>query len=140
MFSYVRRVQFYETDAQSIVHHSNYFKYLEEARGELLRSLGFPYSSLRQKGLEVVLLSASCEFLKPLVYDEEFRVHVNISHLDRFTFSFEYLLETNTELKAKANTRHCILKEKKIVSIPKEIRESLSQFFSGPCRHSKSQR
>ncbi|MFZ8784978.1 hotdog domain-containing protein, partial [Thermocrinis sp.] len=37
---YRRRVQFYETDAQGVMHHSNYFRLFEEARGELLRSLG----------------------------------------------------------------------------------------------------
>lgn len=130
MFSYRRRVQFYETDAQGIVHHSNYFKYFEEARGQLLRFLGFPYSKLREKGYEVVLLKADCEFIKPLYYDEEFQIDLSLSSIDRFTFSFDYLVNSSDLLKAKGYTKHCILREGKIVSIPSEIKESLSLFFS----------
>ncbi len=127
-------MQFYETDAQGIVHHSNYFRYFEEARGELLRSLGLPYSKLREEGYEVVLLSASCEFLKPLYYDEMFTIELNLSHIDRFTFSFEYLLKSSEIPKAKGYTKHCILKEGRLVSIPKHIKERINQFFSNPCK------
>ncbi|MFN3976287.1 MAG: acyl-CoA thioesterase [Aquificaceae bacterium] len=134
MFSYRRRVQFYETDAQGIVHHSNYFKYFEETRGELLRSLGFPYSKLREEGYEVVLLSASCDFLKPLYYDEEFTISLSLSHMDRFTFSFEYLLKSSDLLKARGSTKHCILKKGKLVSIPKDVKEKLNQFFLSLCK------
>lgn len=140
MFIYRRRVQFYETDAQGIVHHSNYFRYLEEARGELLRSLGYPYSRLREEGLEVVLISASCEFIKPLYYDEEFEVELGLPHLDRFTFSFQYTLMASGILRTKGNTKHCIIREGKITSIPLHLRERLIQFFSSPGKHSESQR
>jgi len=63
---YRRRVQFYETDAQGVLHHSNYFRLFEEAQGRsYLRSLGVPYSKLREEGYEVVLLEAECRFKKP---------------------------------------------------------------------------
>jgi acyl-CoA thioester hydrolase len=122
---YRRRVQFYETDAQGIVHHSNYFRYFEEARGDLLRSLGLPYSKLREEGYEVVLLSAFCEFKKPLFYDEEMLIKVSLSYMDRFTFSFDYQVCVEEELRAVGNTKHCILKNSKISSIPNIIRDVL---------------
>jgi hypothetical protein len=49
------------------MHHSNYFRLFEEARGELLRSLGIPYSKLREEGYEVVLLEA--EFYKLFAFN-----------------------------------------------------------------------
>lgn len=123
--TYVRRVHFYETDAQGIVHHSNYFRYFEEARGELLRSLGLPYSALRKEGYEVVLLEASCEFKKPLLYDEEVYIEVSLSHMDKFTFSFDYKVSAEGKLRALGHTRHCILKNSKIISLPAKIKEYL---------------
>jgi len=122
---YRRRVQFYETDAQGIVHHSNYFRYFEEARGDLLRSLGLPYSKLREEGYEVVLLSAFCEFKKPLFYDEEMLIKVSLSHIDRFTFSFDYQVCVEKKLRAVGNTKHCIIKNSKISSLPNIIRDVL---------------
>ena len=122
---YRRRVQFYETDAQGIVHHSNYFRYFEEARGDLLRSLGLPYSKLREEGYEVVLLSAFCEFKKPLFYDEEMLIKVSLSYMDRFTFSFDYQVCVEEKLRAVGNTKHCIIKNSKISSLPNIIRDVL---------------
>ncbi len=123
-FTYRRRVQFYETDAQGVVHHSNYFRYFEEARGELLRDRGLPYSRMREEGFEVVLLEAKCEWKKPLIYDEEFSVELKVSHMDRFTFSINYRLLCDGELRALGETRHCVLREGKIVSIPQSVRSA----------------
>jgi len=44
---YKRKVQFYETDAQGVVHHSNYPRYFEEARGYYLEKIGYPYEKIR---------------------------------------------------------------------------------------------
>ncbi|MCS7284227.1 MAG: acyl-CoA thioesterase [Hydrogenobacter thermophilus] len=124
--TYVRRVQFYETDAQGIVHHSNYFKYFEEARGDLLRSAGLAYSQLRKEGYEVVLLEAFCKYKKPLFYDEEVHIEVSLTHMDRFTFSFDYRVVVQRELRATAYTKHCLLKNSKLYSIPDKIKEVLT--------------
>ena len=40
MFTYKRRVKFYETDGMRVVHHANYLRYFEEARVEYLRAGG----------------------------------------------------------------------------------------------------
>ena len=122
---YERRVQFYETDAQGIVHHSNYFRYFEEARGEFLRDIGMPYSEMRKLGYEVVLLSASCEFKKPLYYDEIATIELRLNNLNRYAFEFEYRVLVEGELRATAHTRHCVVRDGKIVSIPQEIRDKL---------------
>ncbi len=124
---YRRRVQFYETDAQGIVHHSNYFRYFEEARGEFLRTLGHPYSKIREKGYEVVLLEACCNFKKPIFYDELIEIELEVLKIDRFTFEFGYRVSVGGESKAEGRTKHCMVRNGKIVSIPEELREKLSE-------------
>ena len=47
MFTYKRRVTFYETDGMKVVHHANYLKYFEEARVEYLRCLLYTSPSPR---------------------------------------------------------------------------------------------
>ncbi len=122
---YRRRVHFYETDAQGVVHHSNYFRYLEEARDIFLRERGYPYSKLRDKGFEVVLLETLCVFKKPLHFDDLFEIHLIPKEITRFTFSFDYKIFANNELKATAYTKHCVIREGKIVSIPGELLREL---------------
>ncbi len=122
---YRRRVQFYETDAQGVVHHSNYLRYFEEARGEYLRQMGMPYSEIRKEGYEVVLLEACCKFKKPLFYDELVEVELSLESLDRFTFSFTYNVYVEDELRAEGRTKHCMVSGGKIVSVPEEIKRRL---------------
>jgi acyl-CoA thioester hydrolase len=120
---YRRRVQFYETDAQGVLHHSNYFRLFEEARGELLRSLGIPYSKLREEGYEVVLLEAECRFKKPILYDEEVCVEIRLDSMDRYFFGFSYRLSVENDLRAEGKTKHCFVREGRLTSIPKKVRE-----------------
>ena len=46
MVHYDHKVQYYETDGMGIVHHSNYIRWFEEARVDLLEQLGFGYRNL----------------------------------------------------------------------------------------------
>ena len=124
---YRRRIQFYETDAQGVVHHSNHFRMFEEARGEFLRKLGMPYSMIREMGYEVVLLEACCRYKRPIFYDEEVEVELELGRMDRYTFEFSYRVKVGGELRAEGRTKHCMIKEGKLVSIPHFLRERLRE-------------
>lgn len=47
---YVRKVQYYETDRMGIVHHSNYIRWMEEARTDVLEQIGLPYDKIERAG------------------------------------------------------------------------------------------
>ena len=51
MYSYFHKIQYYETDKMGIVHHSNYFRWMEEARLEWMQSIGFGYCALKTPAL-----------------------------------------------------------------------------------------
>ncbi|WP_333784622.1 thioesterase family protein [Thermocrinis sp.] len=123
---YKRRIHFYETDAQGIVHHSNYLRLFEEARGEFLRNIGVPYSKLREEGYEVVLLEAYCQFREPILYDQEVNVEINLTEMNRYFFHFSYQVWVEGRLKAAGKTKHCFTREAKIVSIPQKLRDLLA--------------
>lgn len=127
-FTYKRRVHFYETDAQGFLHHSNYFRLFEETRGEFLRKLGYPYSSLRKQGYEVVLIDAWAKYLRPIFYDDPVEVNLKIDSLTKVRFSFSYTVSVEGELKAKGKTSHCVIKNGKVVKIPQQLLEKLSKF------------
>ena len=126
MFKYSRRVQFYETDAQGFMHHSNYFRLFEETRGEFLRNLGFPYSKLRDLGFEVVLIDAYAKYLRPIFYDDLVVVNLTLENLTKVKFIFSYTVSVGNELKAKGKTTHCVIRNGKPVKIPENLYEKLS--------------
>ena len=57
MRKYTHKVHYYETDKMGIVHHSNYIKWLEEARVEMMREMGYSFKSLEEQGIFSPVLS-----------------------------------------------------------------------------------
>jgi acyl-CoA thioester hydrolase len=87
MFEMRRRVLFSETDVAGIVHFSNFFRYFEDAEHELWREAGL---SIHPENSPIgwPRVSASCEFQRPLRFEEEFAVGVRISELSKRTVSY----------------------------------------------------
>lgn len=59
---FYRRVLYYETDKMAVVHHSNYVRWLEEARIDFLEQVGFPYDQMEKDGIISPVLSVSCQY------------------------------------------------------------------------------
>jgi 4-hydroxybenzoyl-CoA thioesterase/acyl-CoA thioester hydrolase len=74
-----RRIQFAETDAAGIIHFASYFRYMEEAEHEFLRSLGLSVMMIRSgECITWPRVSASCEFLRPVRFEDVVDVHVSV--------------------------------------------------------------
>lgn len=126
---YKRKVQFYETDAQGVVHHSNYPRYFEEARGYYLEKIGYPYEKIRSDlNTDVVLLELQISYKKPLYFGDVFEINFDISDMDRYFFSFEYSVLKGDTVVATGKTKHACLSRKtgKITSIPQGLRSKLN--------------
>ena len=52
MKPYVHKVMYYETDKMGVTHHSNYLRFMEEARIDYLEKIGYPYSRMIEEGLK----------------------------------------------------------------------------------------
>jgi YbgC/YbaW family acyl-CoA thioester hydrolase len=86
-----RRVQFAETDMAGVVHFSWYFRYMEEAEHAFWRAVGL---SVAPKGAEIgwPRVAASCEYRRPLHFEDEFEVHIRIDALTDKTIRFACVL------------------------------------------------
>jgi len=123
---YPRKVNFYETDAQGIVHHSNYPRYFEEARGFFLEKYGYPYHLVRNElNVDMVLLNLYVEYKKPLFYGDRFFVKISLRQMDRYFFTFEYQVLKENNVLSTGSTKHCCIdrNSRKMVSIPVQIKE-----------------
>ena len=86
------RVRYVETDQMSFVHHSNYLKYFELARLEWLNFLGISYSQLEKSGVLMPVVRASAEYIKPLFFDESFKITVSLIDPPKATLKFQYVV------------------------------------------------
>jgi acyl-CoA thioester hydrolase len=110
--AYAFRVAYPDTDKMGTVHHSNYAKYYETARWELLRSIGMPYQILEQMGYMLPVISMSFKFRKTTRYDEQLTVRTTLKEIRGARIWFTYkLYNESSELINEAETELAFVME-----------------------------
>jgi acyl-CoA thioester hydrolase len=81
-FSWSVRVYHEDVDGSGLVYHANYLKFLERARTEWLRALGFEQTELAARhDVAFVVRSLSIEYVKPALFNDELNVSVALAEL-----------------------------------------------------------
>lgn len=88
MFTHRCRVYYEDTDAGGIVYYVNYLKFMERARTERLRDLGFAQSSLATQDLLFVVHSAEARYHAPAKLDDELLITAEVIELNRVSLRF----------------------------------------------------
>ena len=84
------RVYYEDTDAQGVVYYANYFRFMERARTEWLRSLGVDQPKLMYEERRIfVVTETRAEFVVPAKFNDELAVTAQLSNLTRATFEIE---------------------------------------------------
>jgi YbgC/YbaW family acyl-CoA thioester hydrolase len=90
-FVTTRRVEFGDTDMAGIMHFANFFRFMESAETEFLRSLGMSvswYEGGAKYGLPRV--SAACDFRKPARFEDVLTIAVTVEKVGRRSVSYRY--------------------------------------------------
>ena len=132
MMRVTRRVQFSETDTAGIVHFSNFFRYFEDAEHALWREAGL---SIHPENSPVgwPRVAASCEYHRPLRFEDEFEISVRINELTKRTISYAGEITRNGERVATASWKiACVNKSPdgtmKSGDIPPTVAERLKPY------------
>ena len=135
-FSLKRRVQFSETDVAGIVHFSNYFRYFEDAEHALWREAGL---SIHDKDASIgwPRVSATCDYHRPLRFEDEFEISVAIAEMTRRTIRYEGRITREGDRVATATWKiACINKQPdgsmRSTEIPSNIRQRLESYVHRP--------
>jgi acyl-CoA thioester hydrolase len=101
------RVRFADTDAQGIAHNASYLVWYEVARVEYLREYAGGYQSLRDHGVEALVLESHCRYVVPAVFDDILHVHTRCVDLRGARFRYEYaIVRDDGTLMADGYTAH----------------------------------
>lgn len=106
----VVRVIYADTDAMGVVYHTNYIKWFEVGRCELLRSIGYPYSRMEEEGILLPVAECSCKYKLPAVYDDLLEVTARIAEVKAATVALDYEIrrQGTGELLAMGTTKHAV--------------------------------
>ncbi len=126
-FQWPVRVYIEDTDAGGIVYYVNYLKFMERARTELLRSLGFDKQFIFDRELMFVVHSLKADYKTPARLDDELLVTANVVKLGRTYILFEQTVYCEGDIFCRADIKiACVDKQTvKPTAIPQPILATL---------------
>lgn len=99
-FKWPVRVYYEDTDAGGVVYHSNYLNFMERARTEWLRTLGFEQPTLRDEmGVIIVVHSLSIAFKRPALFNDMLEINCEVVNIGRSSLEIaQTIMRENTVL------------------------------------------
>ena len=122
------KVYYKDIDQMGIVYYSRYFEFFEEARTEMLSSIGLDYSNVEENGAMLPVIEAHCEYKKGATFSQDLIVKTYIRELPKVKIKFEYKIcpAGSNEILLTGYTVHaCTNLKGKPVKMPKYIRKIL---------------
>ncbi|MDT8281902.1 MAG: tol-pal system-associated acyl-CoA thioesterase [Gammaproteobacteria bacterium] len=108
-FSWPVRVYYEDTDSGGVVYYANYLKFMERARTELLRSLGYQQDQLQQEqGIIFAVHSASIKYKKPARFNDELNVITAIFSLGKASIHFKQSIYLAASSQNDSNVGKCL--------------------------------
>lgn len=121
MKKYQHKVQYYETDKMGIVHHSNYIRWMEEARIDFLSQIGWDFDKLEAEGLLSPVLSVDCKYRLSTMFPEVIDIDLWVESFKGFKLKIGYRMERDGAVVSEGTTEHCFMRpEGRLINIKRE--------------------
>ena len=129
---FCRKANFYETDQMGIIHHTNYIRWFEEARTDLLEKINYPYQKVSEKSIDIAVLDVYCEYKSMVYFGDTVKIYVSLSELKemRMTINYKIVNAKSNVICTLGKTKHFFYDRNKNrpVSLKKEIPELYELF------------
>lgn len=121
MKAYEHKVQYYETDKMGIVHHSNYIRWMEEARIDFLSQIGWDYDKLEDNGIISPVTAVECKYKVNTKFTDIISINVWVEEFKGVKLKIGYEMKKEDILVCVGHSEHCFLNETgKIINLKKE--------------------
>lgn len=107
--TFERKINYYETDRMGVVHHSNYIRFLEEARCFWLEEVGMPFALLEENGITIPVLGVNCTYKYHVTFEDIIQIHAFVKEYTgvRMTIGYEVTQKGTDQLVLLGETKHC---------------------------------
>lgn len=109
MKPYIHKVNYYETDRMGVVHHSNYFRFMEEARVDMMDQMGMGYEKMEEVGIGSPVMEISGKYIKSTTFPDEIEIITTIEKMTTFKFFLNYEMRVKGEIVFKGKSTNCLL-------------------------------
>ena len=134
---YQHFVQYYETDKMGVTHHSNYIRFMEEARLDFFKKLGFDYLEFEKMGvISPVIGLNNIRFKRPTTVGDTIDIEVSVKAYNSIILTMHYVMKVKDIVVLEGDSDHCFLNkegkmlplgEKKYPELDKKLKELLAQ-------------
>tara|TARA_Y100000741_G_C18174537_1_gene526717 strand:- start:434 stop:838 length:405 start_codon:yes stop_codon:yes gene_type:complete len=131
-FKHKVKIFYRDIDKMGIVYYSRYYEYFEEARTEMLDSIGLSVTSIENYGIQLPVISSHCDYKKGAKFEQKLVVDTSISELPRVRLKINYLVhaENSDQILVIGNTVHAFINENNSpTKVPKLMLEKMEQYF-----------
>lgn len=111
MYSYEHKVQYYETDRMGVVHHSNYIRWFEECRVDVMEKEGLGYDRMEKENIICPVVSVSCRYVSMTGFGETVKIipRVEIFNGIRLVISYTVEDKDSGQVRCTGESAHCFL-------------------------------
>ena len=122
-------VQFYDLDPMNVVWHGNYFKFMEAARCELLKKIGYNYDNMKLDGIMYPIAKTEMKFIKSAIFGQKLTVKAILEEIEP-GLNMQYIIKDSAtdEVLFKAKTMQIcvdVKSGKSLYQAPEKFRKGL---------------
>jgi len=125
IYEYKFKIYYEDTDSGGVVYYANYLKFIERARSEIIMSLGFSNTNLREKfNLFFIVKYCNINYKKPAKLEDELIVFTSVVSLSKTSLVMKQDIKRHDDLVAEAEICLVAVDMKgKPTKIPEELKK-----------------
>ena len=126
-FKHSIKIYYEDTDAGGVVYYSNYLKFLERARTEMLESIGLSNKKLLEDYKTLIIVkSCNIEYVTPARLEDKIQIYSSIETLNKASFDVIQNIKKNENLIVKAKLKLVTVNQNgKPIKIPSILEKNL---------------
>lgn len=128
---YSHKVKYYECDRMGVTHHSNYIRFMEEARVDWLDQLGLGFERMEADGIVSPVMALDSKYLRTTTFQDEILVEVRVKSFSTLKLVFEYEMTVGGQVVYTGTSTHCFLSGGRPISLATRYPDFCAKFVPG---------
>lgn len=106
---YIHKVKYYECDRMGVTHHSNYIRFMEESRIDMLDRIGYGFEKMEAEGVVSPVTEVHCNYKKTTTFQDEIAVEVFVEDISALKLRIGYVMTCCGEVVFTGSSVHCFI-------------------------------
>ena len=132
---YRHEVKFYECDRMGITHHSNYIRFMEEARVDWMDQLGFGFDRMEAEGVVSPVVAVECRYRQPTTFKDVIEIVPTVAETTALKLVISYTMTVAGRTICTGTSTHCFMENGRPVSLEVRFPEFYAKMME--CREGK---